>query len=65
MKITAHTKYGVFEGVSAPYNEDDWEKLTNLIKESKNLSYFCMVTNTGEIYFTPEMIEDTLFVLEK
>jgi hypothetical protein len=65
MKITAHTKYGIFESVSAPYTEDDWGKLTNLIKESMNLSYFCMATNTGEIYFTPEMMKDTLFVLEK
>jgi hypothetical protein len=65
MKIIAHTKYGVFHGVEMPHEKEDWDKISNLLKEAKNLSYFSMGTDTGEIYFTPTMIQDTLFVLEE
>ena len=65
MKIIAHTKYGVFEGVEKEYNEKQYVQIGKLLEQLCDLKYFSFQTNKGEIYLTKEMIDDTLFILEK
>lgn len=65
MRIVAHTKYGVFEGVEKEYNEKQYVQIGKLLEQLCDLKYFCFQTDKGEIYLTKEMIADTLFILEK
>lgn len=65
MKIIAHTKYGVFNGVEEEYSEKKYEIIGKFLEKLADLSYFSFVIETGEVYMTKEMISDSLFVLEK
>ena len=65
MKIIAHTKYGVFNGVEEEYSQKEYELIVKFLEKLANLSYFSFVIETGEVYMTKEMIADSLFVLEK
>jgi virulence-associated protein VapD len=65
VKIIAHTKYGVFEGVENEYDEKKYEDIGKFLEQLSDLTYFSFHTDKGEIYFTKEMIADTLFILEK
>ena len=65
MKIIAHTKYGVFEGVENESDEEKYAEIGKFLEKLTDLKYFSFVTDKGEIYFTKEIIADTLFVLEK
>ena len=65
MKIIAHTKYGVFEGVEQDYDEEKYVKIGEFLGKLSDLQNFSFVTDKGEVFFTKEMISDTLFVLEK
>ena len=65
MKIIAHTKYGVFEGIENEYNEEQYNQIGRLLEQLCDLKYFSFHTDKGEVYFTKEMIDDTLFILEK
>lgn len=65
MKVIAHTRYGVFEGVENEYDEKKYEEIGKFLEKLCDLKYFSFQTDKGEIYFTKEMIADTLFVLEK
>jgi len=65
MKIIAHTKYGVFEGVENEYDEKKYEDIGKFLEQLSDLTNFSFHTDKGEIYFTKEMIADTLFILEK
>jgi hypothetical protein len=65
MRIIAHTKYGVFNGVGEEYSEEKYEEIGKFLEKLADLSYFSFVIETGEVYMTKEMIVDSLFVLEK
>lgn len=65
MKIIAHTKYGVFNGVEEEYSEKKYEWTGKFLENLADLSYFSFTTETGEVYMTKEMIADSLFILEK
>jgi hypothetical protein len=65
MKIIAHTKYGVFEGVRQKYDKTEYTRIGKLLEYLPKLEYFSFETDNGEVYMTKEMIADTLFVLEK
>ena len=65
MKIIAHTKYGVFEGVEHEYDEEKYVDIGKFLEKIHQLDYFSFQTDKGEIYITKEMIADTLFILEK
>jgi hypothetical protein len=65
MKITIHTKYGVFESVEAKYNEEGFTELSQFLEKIHSLNYFSMVTTVGEIYMTEGIIADSLFILQK
>ena len=65
MRIVAHTKYGVFEGVENEYDGEKYAEIGKFLEQIYKLEYFSFHTDKGEIYITKEMIADTLFVLEK
>ena len=65
MKIIAHTKYGVFEGVENEYDEKKYAEIEKFLEKIHKLEYFCLMTDKGQIYFASQMIADTLFVFEK
>lgn len=65
MKIIAHTKYGVFEGVENEYDEEKYAEIGKFLEQIYKLEYFSFHTDKGEIFITKEMITDTLFILEK
>ena len=65
MKIIAHTKYGVFEGIEVEYDETEYKRIGKLLEYLPELEYFSFNTDKGELYMTKEMFADTLFILEK
>jgi virulence-associated protein VapD len=65
MRIIAHTKYGVFEGTEREYDETEYEDIGLFLEKLPKMEYFSFETDKGKIYFTEEMINDTLFILEK
>lgn len=67
MKIIAHTRYGVFEGKSVEYDETDYKGIGKILEHVVNpkAEYFSFETDTGEVFFTREMIANSLFILEK
>ena len=66
MKIIAHTPYGVFEGIEEDYDEQKFEThAEGLERELPKTPIFVFNTAQGEIYMTSEMINKSLFILEK
>ena len=65
MRIVAHTKYGVFEGVEQDYDEKKYVEIGEFLWKVSELKNFSFCADKGEIFFTKEMIADTLFILEK
>ena len=65
MRIIAHTKYGIFEGTKHEYDEVQYAEIMKFLEQLHKLEYFAFTTDKGEIYFTKEMIADTLFIFEK
>ena len=65
MRIITHTKYGVFEGTKREYDETEYEDIRLFLEKLPKMEYFSFETDKGVIYFTEEMIADTLFILEK
>jgi len=64
MKVIAHTKYGVFESIEKDATEEEFEKMEYLLENLYITSWFALDTDKGKLYFTKEMIADTLFILE-
>jgi hypothetical protein len=65
MRIVAHTKYGVFNGIAEEYSEEKYKRIGDFLEKLKDMSYFSFTTETGEVYMTEAMISNSLFVLEK
>ena len=65
MKIVAHTPRGVFESTDKEYNQEDYLNLCNLLSQVTHRSYFSLDTDTGSIYLPKEMIQRSVFVIEK
>jgi hypothetical protein len=65
MRIIAHTKYGVFEGIEREYDKTEYENIGKFLEKLSKLDYFSFATDKGEVYMTEQMISDTLFILEK
>jgi virulence-associated protein VapD len=65
MRIIAHTKYGVFEGIESEYDETKYKDIQMFLEKIADFKYFSFETDKGEVYMMKEMIEDTLFILEK
>jgi len=64
MKVIAHTKYGVFEGVEKDATKEEFEEMDSFLKNLYLSQWFRLGTDNGGIYFTKEMLADTLFILE-
>jgi hypothetical protein len=65
MKIVAHTPRGVFESTDKEYNQEDYLNLCNLLSQVALMSYFSLDTDNGSIYLPKEMIQRSVFVIEK
>jgi len=65
MKIVAHTPLGVFESTNKEYNEKDYLNLCDLLSQVALMSYFSLDTDNGSIYLPKEMIQRSVFVVEK
>jgi len=66
MKIIAHTKYGVFTSVERTVTEGEFlevgEFLANVVERGTR---FSINTEEGEMFFSENMIKDSLFILQK
>lgn len=66
MKIIAHTKYGVFTSVEQTATEEEFlevgEFLANVVERGAR---FSLDTAEGKIFFSENMIKDSLFILQK
>lgn len=66
MKIIAHTKYGVFTSVERTVTEEEFletsEFLSDVVERGTRIS---IDTEEGEIFFSENMIKDSLFILQK
>lgn len=65
MKIVAHTPLGVFESRNKEYTEEDYLNLCDLLSQVTNMTYFSLDTDTGSIYLPKEIIQRSVFVIEK
>jgi len=65
MKIVAHTPRGVFKSTDKEYNQEDYLNLCNLLSQVALMSYFSLDTDNGSIYLPKEMIQRSVFVVEK
>lgn len=65
MKIIAHTKYGTFETSPTPYSEEEYNNLKEFMSTVTDSKYLTLNTDTGFIYLPQEIIQDTLFQIEK
>jgi len=65
MRIIVHTKHGVFYGIESDYNESDYLEATSFLKRLNFLEYFTLTTDDGEVYLPKEMINDSVFIIEK
>lgn len=65
MNILAHTKYGVFETSQAEYDEEDYKSISDFLECLSELKYLQFETDEGDVYFSKELIADSLFILQK
>lgn len=65
MKIVAHTPLGVFESTDKEYNEEDYSNHCDILSKVERMSYFSLDTDNGSIYLPKEMIQRSVFVIEK
>ena len=65
MKVIAHTKYGVFESIEKDATKEEFEGMEYLLENLYITNWFALDTDKGKLYFTEEMIADTLFILEE
>jgi hypothetical protein len=65
MKIIAYTPQGTFESVDKEFNDEDYLDTRNLLSRIGDMSYFTFKTDTGDAYFPKEMLQQSVFVIEK
>ena len=65
MNILAHTKYGVFQTTESKYNEEDYKSISDFLERLPELEYLQLETDGGDVYFSKELIADSLFILQK
>jgi hypothetical protein len=65
MKIIAYTPQGTFESVDKEFNDEDYLYTCELLSRIWNMSYFTFETDTGDVYFPKEMLQQSVFVIEK
>lgn len=66
MKIIAHTKHGVFTSVERTVTEEEFLKVSEFLADiAERGTRFSLDTAEGEIFFSGNMIKDSLFILQK
>lgn len=63
MKVIAHTPYGVFESKEIP--EDQLYRVEQILGDIHKLeNYRFPLSNNGALFFTKEILSNTLFILK-
>lgn len=65
MKIVAYTKYGAFETEPTEYSDEEYEKLQKFMVTVTDSKFLTLNTTEGFLYLPQQIIQDTLFVIEK
>lgn len=65
MKIIAHTQYGTFESIEQEYTDELYDQLKELLAKMADFKYFIFETDTGNVFLTKNMIDRSIFVIEK
>jgi hypothetical protein len=70
MKIIAHTPQGTFESidfesVDKEGDEQDYLDACNLLSKIGDVTYFTFETDKGSVYFPKQLIQQSVFVIEK
>jgi hypothetical protein len=66
MRIIAHTPHGVFESKGSEYSDKGFEALEKPLKQIAELTYLSFgLDNDQSIYMTKEMINRSVFILQK
>jgi hypothetical protein len=63
MKIIAYTPQGTFE--SKEFNDEVYLDTCNLLSRIVDMSYFSVETDKGKVYFAEQIIQQSVFVIEK
>ena len=64
MNILARTKYGAFQTTESKYNEEDYKSISDFLERLPELKYLQFETDEGDVYFSKELIADSLFILQ-
>lgn len=65
MRIIAYTPRGMFKGEEHDYTEETYQGITHFLEKLPDLTYFSFsLAESGEIYFTKAMIDESVFVLQ-
>ena len=65
MNILAHTRYGVFRTSQVEYDEEGYTRISQFLEGLSELEYLQLETDGGDVYFSKELIADSLFILQK
>jgi len=65
MKIVIHTKYGIFESKEQENTDEIYDKLKEFLSKISDYKYISIETEKGFIYMNSNMINDSLFSLER
>jgi hypothetical protein len=65
MKIVVHTKYGLYESKEQENTDEVYDKLREFLSNIPNYKYLSIETETGFIYMSSAMINESLFILER
>jgi hypothetical protein len=66
MKIIAHTPHGTFESKESEYSDEGFEALEKFLEKIAELTYLSFgIEDDQSIYMTKEMINRSVFILQK
>jgi hypothetical protein len=65
MQIIIHTKHGKFKGKKYVFDEDKYTEISSFLNRINRLEYVSFETETGEIFLTKVMIDDSVFEIIK
>ena len=65
MNVLAHTKYGVFRTSQIEYDKEGYMRISEFLEGLSELEYLQLETDGGDVYFSKELIDDSIFILQK
>jgi len=64
MKIKAITPLGTFVSVEEPFSEPEKKTLEQMLTTNlEDLKYYSCVTEEGSVYFGPNVIQNSVFIV--